>query len=147
MDEWRRGWRERGRKIGSDREGREASPVRGLRASWKLSFGLGPSAVVELSCSFICFRLCDFRQKVWPPLLCLVGCGTYTHTKKKKPTHNHKLKTLSHTTDSIFNFSVWTFLVAVWRQQQRQHQCQHYSTKDKVWFGWKPTHSGIFKLS
>lgn len=59
------GWREREgkNKKNSDRKGREASPVRGLRASWKLSFGLGPSAVVELSCSFICFRLCDSRQK------------------------------------------------------------------------------------
>lgn len=147
MDEWRRGWRKRERKMGSDREGREASPVRGLRASWKLSFGLGPSAVVELSCSFICFQLCDFRQKVWPPLLCLVGCGTYTQKNTHTNTHNHKLKTLSHTTDSIFNFSVWTFLVAVWRQQQHQQRYRRYSTKDKVWFGRKATCSGIFKLS
>lgn len=56
-----RGERKKNEKL--DKEGRKASPVRGLRASWKLPFGLGPNAVVQLSCSFICFLLCDSRQK------------------------------------------------------------------------------------
>lgn len=64
MDEWTRGCRERERKSkNGDRKGRRASPIRSLRASWKLSFGLGPSTVIELSWSFISFRLCDSRQK------------------------------------------------------------------------------------
>ncbi len=94
MDEWRRGWTERERKNkNSDREGREASPVRGLRASWKRSFGLGPSAVVELSCSFICFRLCDSRQKsdhccsAWLAVAHTHKVRTYTQLTGLRPSH------------------------------------------------------------
>lgn len=83
-------------------KGREASPVRGLRAFWKLSFGLGPSAVVELSC-FICFQLCECRQMSDH---CCSAWLAVPHKHKYAHTHNHRLKALSHMTDSIFNFSV-----------------------------------------
>lgn len=85
MKEGLKGEERKKKKKNSDRAGREASPVRGLRASWKLSFGLGPSAVVELSCSFICFRLCDSRQKsdhrcsAWLAVAHTHRVRTYTH--------------------------------------------------------------------
>lgn len=80
---WRKsknGWRKR-----------EAAPVRGLG---KLPFGRGPSAVVELTWSFICSQLCDSRQKsdhrcpAWLPVV---------HTHRHKSTHNLELKAVAHT--------------------------------------------------
>lgn len=109
MDEWRRGCRERERKSkNGDREGRQASPVRGLRASWKLSLGLGPSTVIELSWSFISFRLCDSRQK-----------SDHHCSAWLAMAHTHKLHT--QTTTGLRSSEIWltqflsfNFLVAIW---------------------------------